>query len=99
MSTVETNPMPPAVAVAAPNVASNSIATLRALARRIDRVVLALVLFLAFVALVDPALARRTIGFVGAQLASLAPWFSLSVLFAAGGPGAEDRPGGQLGNP
>ncbi|MBV9556179.1 MAG: permease [Pseudolabrys sp.] len=86
MSTVETNPMPPAaaVAVAGPNVASNSIAALPALARRIDRVVPALVLFLAFIALVDPALARHTIGHVGAQLAGLAPWFGLSVLFAAG---------------
>ena len=85
MSTVETNPMPPAAAdvVAGPNVASNSITTLPALARRIDRVVLALVLFLAFIAVVDPLLARHTVGYVGAQLAGLAPWFTLSVLFAA----------------
>jgi uncharacterized protein len=85
MSTVETNPMPPAAAVvvAGPNVASNSIATLPALARRIDRVVLALVLFVAFIAVVDPLLARHTVGHVGAQLAGLAPWFALSVLFAA----------------
>ena len=85
MSTVETNPMPPATAVVAagPNVASNSIAALPALARRMDRVVLALVLLLAFIAAVDPLLARHTVGHVGAQLAGLAPWFALSVLFAA----------------
>ena len=85
MSTVETNPVPPAAAVvvAGPKVASSSIATLPALARRIDRVVLALVLFVAFIAAVNPLLARHTVGYVGAQLAGLAPWFALSVLFAA----------------
>jgi uncharacterized protein len=85
MRTVEANPMPPApaVVVARRTVARNSIAGLPALARRIDRVVLALVLFLAFMALVDPLLARHTVGHVGAQLAGLAPWFALSVLFAA----------------
>src|SRR5215471_3073207 len=85
MRTVETKPMQPAAAVvvAGANVASNSIAALPALARRIDRVVLMLVLFLAFIAVVDPLLGRHTVGHVGAQLAALAPWFALSVLFAA----------------
>lgn len=61
----------------------NALDALRAHARRLDRVVVAFVLFIAFIAAVDPALARRTLAYVGAELAGLAPWFALSVLFAA----------------
>jgi uncharacterized membrane protein YraQ (UPF0718 family) len=67
----------------AANVGFAASAALRTLARRIDRVVLALVLLIVFIAAVDPALARRTLGYIAAELAGLAPWFALSVLFAA----------------
>jgi uncharacterized protein len=50
---------------------------------RADRVVVALVLLISVVAVVDPGLARRTLGYIAAELTGLAPWFALSVLFAA----------------
>jgi uncharacterized membrane protein YraQ (UPF0718 family) len=71
MTSIETNP--PLGRVVGP---------FRALAR-VDRVVLTLVLLIAFIAAVDPLLGRRTVAYVGAELAGLAPWFALSVLFAA----------------
>jgi uncharacterized membrane protein YraQ (UPF0718 family) len=70
-------------AAPASNVGSATLATLPMLARRVDRVVLALILLVVFIAAVDPALARRTLIYMGAELAGLAPWFALSVLFAA----------------
>ena len=60
-----------------------AITRLSASLRGADRVVVALVLLVGIVAVVDPGLARRTLGYVGAELAGLAPWFALSVLFAA----------------
>jgi hypothetical protein len=65
------------------NVGSTTTAALRTLARRVDRVVLALILLIVFIAAVDPALARRTLVYMAAELTGLAPWFALSVLFAA----------------
>src|SRR5262249_36494833 len=60
------------------------LVSLRGLACRIDRVVLAFALLIAFIAAIDPALAPRTLAHVAAELRGLAPWFALSVLFAAG---------------
>ena len=77
MTSIETNPMP-ARAV------SMHLRAAPALARRLDRVVLAFALFLAFIAAVDPALVPRTLAYVASELRGLAPWFALSVLFAAG---------------
>ena len=54
-----------------------------ALARRIDRVVLGLVLLMFVLAIFDARLAQRTLGYVASELVHLAPWFILSVLFAA----------------
>jgi uncharacterized membrane protein YraQ (UPF0718 family) len=87
MTSIETNPMPGRVVsirLRAAEIASGAVAGAPALARRVDRVVLAFVLLIVFIAAVDPALARRTLGYVGAELGGLAPWFALSVLFAAG---------------
>jgi len=83
MASIETNPMP-ARAVSIRLRAAEFVAGAPALARRLDRVVLAFVLLLVFIAAVDPALGRRTLGHVAAELGGLAPWFALSVLFAAG---------------
>jgi uncharacterized membrane protein YraQ (UPF0718 family) len=83
MTTIETNSMS-GRALPIRLRAGEVIAGAPALARRVDRVVLAFVLFIVFIAAVDPALARRTLGYVGAELGGLAPWFALSVLFAAG---------------
>jgi uncharacterized membrane protein YraQ (UPF0718 family) len=55
----------------------------RWLARHGDRVVLGLGLLLATVAAFDPALALRTVRHVFGAFANLAPWFALSVGFAA----------------
>jgi uncharacterized protein len=57
--------------------------TVRMLTHHIDRVVLAFVIFILFITTVDPTLGRRTVAYVVAELGSLAPWFTLSVLFAA----------------
>jgi uncharacterized membrane protein YraQ (UPF0718 family) len=54
-----------------------------ALARRIDRVVLGLVLLMLVLAVFDAQLTRRTLGYVATELVHLGPWFTLSVLFAA----------------
>src|SRR3974377_398698 len=54
-----------------------------ALAGRIDRVVLSLVALMIVLAIFDAPLAHRTLGYVASELAHLAPWFTLSVLFAA----------------
>ena len=54
-----------------------------ALARRIDRVVLSLVSLTLVLLIFDAQLARRTAGYVASELAHLAPWFTLSVFFAA----------------
>jgi uncharacterized protein len=79
MSSFETNSMPQAGALAA----TPTTAAIRAFALRVDRVVLALMLFIAFIAAIDPLLARHTLAYAAAELAGLAPWFTLSVLFAA----------------
>lgn len=83
MTSIETNPLP-ARAIAMRLRAAELIADAPALARRLDRVVLAFFLLLVVIAAVDPALGRRTLGNVAAELRGLAPWFALSVLFAAG---------------
>lgn len=51
--------------------------------RRIDRVVLVLLLMIAGLAAFDTPLALRTVRYIGAELTGLAPWFAMSVLFAA----------------
>jgi len=83
MTSIETNQIP-GRAVSIRLRAGEIVAGAPALARRIDRVVLAFFLLIAFIAAVDPALGRRTLGYVAAELGGLAPWFALSVLFAAG---------------
>jgi uncharacterized protein len=86
MSAIETNDVASiagAIAASAPPVGLRPIAAARAFARRADRVVLAFVTLIAFVAAVDPSLAPRLVVHVAAQMAHLAPWFVLSVLFAA----------------
>jgi uncharacterized membrane protein YraQ (UPF0718 family) len=82
MTSIETNPMP-GRAVSIRLRAAEIAAALPARARRLDRVVLAFFLLLVFIAAVDPALGRRTLAHVAAELGGLAPWFALSVLFAA----------------
>jgi uncharacterized protein len=87
MTSIETNPVHSPVAfvsLRAAHVGSGAVAAVPKLMRRVDRVVLALVLLIVFIAAIDPALARRTLAYVAAELANLAPWFALSVLFAAG---------------
>ena len=54
-----------------------------AMLRRADRVVIALALLIAIVAALDPALAPRTLRYIALELKGLAPWFALSVMFAA----------------
>jgi hypothetical protein len=54
-----------------------------AVTRRIDRVVLSLVSLMLVLLIFDAQLARRTAGYVASELAHLAPWFTLSVFFAA----------------
>jgi uncharacterized protein len=83
MTSIETNPMP-ARAVSMRLRAAELVAGAPALARRLDRVVLAFFLLVVFITAVDPALGRRTLAYVAAELGGLAPWFALSVLFAAG---------------
>ena len=53
-------------------------------ARRIDRVVLALALMLAALALFSPRQSLTSLAFVRAELGSMAPWFAVAVFFAAG---------------
>jgi uncharacterized membrane protein YraQ (UPF0718 family) len=79
MSPFEANSMPQPGAIAV----APATAAIRAFVRRIDRVVLALLLFIAFITAIDPLLTRHTLAFVLTELAGLAPWFALSVLFAA----------------
>jgi uncharacterized protein len=83
MTSIDTNQIP-SRAVSIRLRAGELVAGVPALARRVDRVVLAFALLLAFIAAVDPALAPRTLAYVAAELRGLAPWFLLSVLFAAG---------------
>src|SRR5258708_38728191 len=67
----------------APRFGLTTLGRWAALPRRIDRVVLFLAVSLAALALVDPALALRTLRYIALELVGLAPWFALSVLFAA----------------
>jgi uncharacterized protein len=62
---------------------STMVAGVTAIVRGADRVVAALALFIAVIAALDPGLARRTVGYIAAELGGLAPWFALSVMFAA----------------
>jgi uncharacterized protein len=82
MTSIETNPMP-ARTVSLRLRAAELVAGAPAFARRVDRVVLAFLLLVVFITAVDPALGRRTLGHVAAEIGGLAPWFALSVLFAA----------------
>jgi uncharacterized membrane protein YraQ (UPF0718 family) len=87
MTSIETDVGAPRAASArrhAGQAAAGVVASTRRLARRVDRVVLAFFLFVVFIAAVDPALGRHTLAYVAAELGGLAPWFALSVLFAAG---------------
>jgi uncharacterized membrane protein YraQ (UPF0718 family) len=87
MTSIETTPMSSrvvAVRLRALDLVSTLLAAASALRGRIDRVVLAFTLFIVFIAAIDPALAPRTLAYVAAELGGLAPWFALSVLFAAG---------------
>lgn len=86
MATTDVNSNSARIAVgsAAPNGAIiGSLQRTTALARRSDRVVLALVVLLLLLALFDARLAQRTLGYVASELIHLAPWFIVSVLFAA----------------
>jgi uncharacterized membrane protein YraQ (UPF0718 family) len=56
---------------------------LASLPRRLDRVVLALALLILTLAAFDPSLALRTLRYIAVELVALAPWFGISVLFAA----------------
>jgi uncharacterized membrane protein YraQ (UPF0718 family) len=60
-----------------------SVGWLASLPRRVDRVVLALVLLILTLAAFDPSLALRTLRYIAVELVALAPWFAISVLFAA----------------
>jgi uncharacterized protein len=71
------------LAVARPKSAIALLQGASALARRIDRVVLSLVLLMLVLAIFDAQQARRTLGYVASELLQLGPWFTLSVLFAA----------------
>ncbi len=82
MTSIETNQVP-AQAISIRLRAAELVAGAPTFARRLDRVVLAFLLLLVFIAAVDPALGRRTLANVAAELGGLAPWFALSVLFAA----------------
>jgi uncharacterized protein len=83
MTSIETNPMPDGT-VSIRLRAAELVAGAPAFARRVDRVVLAFFLLVVFITVVDPAVGRRTLAYVAAELRGLAPWFALSVLFAAG---------------
>lgn len=84
MSSIETTPVAPMVAATAvPAPGAGLTATMQTFARRVDRVVLSFVLLIAFIAAVDPSVAGRALVHVGTAMAGLAPWFALSVLFAA----------------
>jgi uncharacterized membrane protein YraQ (UPF0718 family) len=84
MSSIETSHLASiAAAGPAPHGHLGPIAAVRAFARRADRVVIAFVVLIALVAAVDPALARRAVVNVGREFSGLAPWFILSILFAA----------------
>jgi uncharacterized protein len=82
MATTEVNPMPHAISVV-PTLRPAGTAAIAGVVRRLDRVVLGLVVMMLVLAALDPALARRTLGYMAAELTGLAPWFALSVLFAA----------------
>ena len=82
MSSLEANSIAPAAAVATR--IRSAVTSVRALALRVDRVVLAFFLLVVFISAIDPAVGQRTLGYVAAELRGLAPWFLLSVLFAAG---------------
>jgi uncharacterized membrane protein YraQ (UPF0718 family) len=62
---------------------SSLIVRAAATLRNADRVVIALSVLIAVVAALDPALARRTLAYIAIELKGLAPWFVLSVMFAA----------------
>jgi uncharacterized membrane protein YraQ (UPF0718 family) len=83
MTSIDTNPMP-GRAVTMRLRAVELVAGAPALARRLDRVVFAFILLVIFITALDPAVGRRTLVYVAAELRGLAPWFALSVLFAAG---------------
>ncbi|MBV8754719.1 MAG: hypothetical protein JO328_17810 [Hyphomicrobiales bacterium] len=82
MSSLEANSIAPAAAVATR--IRSAVTSVRALALRVDRVVLAFFLLVVFISAIDPAVGQRTLVSVAAELRGLAPWFLLSVLFAAG---------------
>jgi len=87
MTTIDVESIPRSsarLAVAMPNSAIAFFRGASALARRTDRVVLGLVLLMLVLAIFDARLAQRTLGYVASELIHLAPWFTLSVLFAAG---------------
>src|ERR1700745_1108591 len=86
MRAIETNDaasIAGAPAASARRVGLRPIAAARTFVRRADRVVLVFVILIAFVAAVDPPLAPRLVVHGAAQMAHVAPWFVLSVLFAA----------------
>jgi uncharacterized protein len=86
MMTTDTDSISPTsarLAVARPNSAIPLVQGATAFGRRIDRIVLSLVLLMLVLAIFDAQLARRTLGYVASELVHLAPWFTLSVLFAA----------------
>jgi uncharacterized membrane protein YraQ (UPF0718 family) len=77
MSLVDANVAP------APSRIPSIAAAVRVLTRHVDRVVLAVVIFVLLITAIDPTLGQRTVVYVIAELVKLAPWFALSVLFAA----------------
>jgi uncharacterized protein len=86
MATTHFNPISSHNARVATTKSAATLALLQsatAFARRIDRIVLSLVVLLLFLAIFDTRLAQRTLGYVTSELTHLAPWFILSVLFAA----------------
>ena len=84
LTDIERPPLAPAdTRQPTPPLQSGAIARGIAAAGRIDRVVIALVLLVFVVGAIDFALARRTLGYIAAELGGLAPWFALSVMFAA----------------
>jgi uncharacterized protein len=86
MATTHFNPISSHNARVATTKSAATLALLQsatAFARRIDRIVLSLVVLSLFLAIFDAQLAQRTLGYVASELTHLAPWFILSVLFAA----------------
>jgi uncharacterized membrane protein YraQ (UPF0718 family) len=82
MTSIETNHAAPASA--------DAVSTFRrwgswlsSLPRRADRVILALALLILALAAFDPSLALRTLRYITVELVALAPWFAISILFAA----------------